>query len=1108
MRYLRAYTLLILWITFSCSPQKDYQFELINGSESGLNFVNKVEQKIEFNFFDYMYFFNGAGVGAGDFNNDGLVDLIFTSNQGTNSIFLNQGGLKFKDVTEESNIGKYSDGWSTGVSLVDINNDGLLDIYISKVGDYKTNISANQLFVCVGIENGVPLYEDKAIEYDLDLVGFGTQAAFFDYDLDGDLDMFQLNHSIHQNGTFGPRKGFLEKTHPTAGDKLLENREGKFVDVTQNAGILSNEVGYGLGIVISDINLDGWPDIYIGNDFHENDYLYINQRNGSFKELGSEQLSHTSRFSMGVDAADLNNDALPDIISLDMHPYEPAILKSSLGEDPYDIFSFKKGFGYQDQYARNNLQINNGNGTFSEIGMFANIHATDWSWSPLIIDFDNNGVKDLFISNGIPRRMNDIDYLNFMNNDPQQRQRTLSGEVLQEDLELVNKMPSIKIQNQFLIQENLTFSSISHEVKNNEESYSNGAIAADLDNDGDLEIITNNLEDTPFIYKNLSKKTDLNQSITVRFKGSNANLKAIGAKVIIRKTDGTQVVENNPVRGFLSSSLTDVVIGIGNPKTLKDIILVWPDNGYQIVEISQLDSFIDASWRPDLPKFNYENFKKSLKSEPSYNFEDITVRTGLDFNHEENTSFVEFNREPLIPYAVSTEGPALAIGDVNNDGLEDIFIGNAKRNKSKIYIQTREGQFYESHQLHIDNDSIYEDVDALFVDIDNDQDLDLIVTTGGNEFWPPSEYLQQRLYINDGFGNFVRNKAAFSEALLTASTVSITDFNNDGLPDVFFGARAVPKEFGETPNSYMFLNLGDGSFKDITNQINPNLQKSGLVTDSQWVDIDNDNDEDLILSLDWGHIKLFENSNQKLIEKNITKSNGWWNMIYTYDFDRDGDLDIVAGNVGLNNKLKPSESQPVSMYVNDFDSNGQKEQLITYYVAGEEIPFASHAELTKQIPLLKKKYLYAQDFAKAKVEEIFGKEALGLSTYKYVNNASNMILINDGNNNFEEHPLPNELQLSAMRASVAFDFNNDGNKEVFIGGNFYETNVAMGKYNGSFGNIMAFQENEFQVNYLNVNITGQVRNAEIIYIGSKPCLILAKNNEPIQVLEIHSTDAN
>ncbi|MBS1655206.1 MAG: CRTAC1 family protein, partial [Bacteroidetes bacterium] len=660
----------IIMLLSACQVKKKNAvlFEVLKSDQTGLNFANKLTPTPEFNMFKYMYFYNGAGVGAGDFNNDGLIDLFFSANQGDNKLFLNEGKLHFKDVTEQASIPQ-NHGWSTGVSVVDINNDGLLDIYICQVGNFESLHGKNQLLVCKGIKDGVPYYEDEAAQYGLDFSGFSTQAVFFDYDNDGDLDMFLLNHSVHQNGTFAPRSTFLGTYHPLSGDKLFRNDGNKFTDVTKESAINSSAISYGLGIVVSDINLDGWPDLYAGNDFHENDYLYINQKNGTFKDESETRMMHTSMYSMGVDAGDINNDGYPDIVSNDMLPSDPYMIRRSLGEDDYDIYNYKISVGYDYQYTRNNLQLNRRNGMFSEVGLYAGMYATDWSWSALWMDFDNDGWKDLFISNGIPKRMNDIDYVNFVSNSEIQEKLRVDS-IADKDMALVNKFPEIKLPNKFFHnQHNASFKDMSASIKGELPTFSNGAIYADLDNDGDLDVVTNNVDEPALIYENKTTWQTSNHFVNLKLKGPDKNINALGAKVFLFSKEGIKSYENYPVHGFQSSMLVPLHIGIDSIKT-DSAFLVWPDNTYQPLMFSKLDTTETLSYQRNLPLFDYSKITTYYQNY-GRPFEDITDATKLLYKHEENP-FQEFNREPLIPHMVSTEGPALAVADINHDGTDDV----------------------------------------------------------------------------------------------------------------------------------------------------------------------------------------------------------------------------------------------------------------------------------------------------------------------------------------------------------------------------------------------------------------------------------------------------
>jgi enediyne biosynthesis protein E4 len=1091
------------FLFFGCkSKNKDATplFEILESDKTGLTFSNKLEAKPDFNMLKYMYFYNGAGVGAGDFNNDGLIDLFFASNQQQNKLYLNKGKLQFEDVTATAKIPN-DGGWSTGVSVADVNDDGLLDIYVCRVGKYEHLQSKNQLLICKGIDkNGTPFYTDEAAAYGLNFSGFSTQAAFLDYDLDGDLDIFLLNHSLRYNSTFAPKSNFEGTVDSLSKDILYRNDGNHYTDVSVEAGIKQSVIGYGLGIVVSDINMDGWPDIYIGNDFHENDYLYINNKKGGFTEELTARTMHTSQFSMGVDVADINNDAWPEIIAADMLPSDPYILRRSLGEDEYNTFQIKIRNGYNHQYARNTLQLNRGNGLFSEIGLYAGVYATDWSWSTLWMDFDNDGLKDLFVSNGIPKRLNDIDYVNYVSNDEIQS-KIRSGGMEEKDMTLIEKFPQIKLPNRFFKNKGMAvFEDVGSLVSNNKNTYSNGAIYADLDNDGDLDVIVNNIDEPALLYKNTTNDASQKPAVTIKLSGPVGNKQALGARVFIFSDSATQVYEKYPVKGFQSAM--EIPLQFAMPAKYDSVILVWPDNTCEKIQIPKDTLQINAVYKKGLPAFSFAWLQKK-PAESSILFEDISKQYGLQYKHTEN-EFNEFNREPLIPFMTSQEGPALCVGDLNKDGLSDFFIGSVKWEKSAVFLQEPSGKFSKSLQPALDLDSTYEDVDACWGDFNGDGFMDLVVASGGSEYYGISDYLKPRLYLNDGKNNLKKNDSAFNKILLTASCIIANDFNKDGKLDLFVGGRSVSFEYGTIPRSYILQNDGNGIFKDVTATFSPDLTSPGFVKSAVMADIDNDKDEDLILALEWDAVCAFVNTNGKFQKKYLTTHKGWWNFVLPCDVDGDGDIDFIAGNQGLNSRLKATIEEPIRFYYYDFDNNGKKEQVVTYYLDGKEIPFANKADLEKQLPMIKKKFLYAEDFAKASLKEVFGADKIKKAQVLTANCFSNAVFINKGNLNFEMKELPWQSQLTSYKTAAVISTGNGSLPSIIMGGNFYPNNIQMGRYDADYGTLLV-NKGKGNFGYSTIPsliIKGEIRNIKPVLLQKGEAgFLLAKNNDSLLLLK-------
>ena len=1094
----------------SGASQKSEQappFELLSTETTQLTFTNQPALTDSLNVFNYMYFYNGGGLACGDFNNDGRPDLFFTANLDYNALFLNDGDMRFRDVSAMSGL-RDTVGWFTGASVVDINQDGLLDIYVMQVSGYAGLRGHNRLYVNEGTnEQGIPLFSEQAERYGLNQTGFGTQAVFFDFDGDGDLDCFQLNHSVHQNGTFGPRERFNPaERHPLAGDRLLRN-DGPaapggapvFTEVSAAAGILGTALGYGLGVAVGDVNNDGWPDLYVGNDFHENDYLYLNRGDGAFEESLTDMVAHTSRFTMGVDIADLNGDGHSEIFTLDMLPEDPVILKQSLAEDGYDIFRFKLGFGYNPQFSRNTLQYNNGDGTFSEIAAQAGIHASDWSWAPLFLDWDDDGRLDLFVSNGIPRRMNDIDWINFKTSDNRS-----GGAEVGDELEYVDKMPQIKLKNKFYHHSGpVQFDDVSSLVSASEPSYSNSAVYCDLDGDGDLDIVTNNLYDQPFIYRNNYRDTDEpgqvgeNAYLILSLTGPADNRNAVGASAVVYRGNDRQRIEHYPARGFQSSVAAPLHLGVGDSSTVDSIVVVWPDGTYTNLSTLRFNRERKVVWEPDLPHFIFKDLGRPASTA---RFADVTEAHGIRHRHREN-EFVDFNREPLIPHMVSAEGPALCTGDLNGDGLADFFVGSSKFEASQIYFQDAAGQFARAEVPVLRQDSVFEDVDAAFADLDADGDLDIIVAAGGNEFSLKHPPRKQRAYRNDGSGNF-SSWDVLPDLYLTASAIVPGDVNGDGLIDLAVLGRVVPGDYGSVPPSHLFLNTGGGRFEDVTQQLMPALGDIGRVADGKFADLDGDGHLDLIVAVEWGHVIAFLRRDNGFVARQVSEYSGWWTTVATADVDGDGDLDVLAGNYGTNNKLRPSPEEPLRLYVNDFDGNGSRETVLTYYVGGREIPFANYKELTKQLPGLKKKYIYARDLARATPEELFGARAWEAATVATIETMESQWLEQLADGTFRAHALPDPLQWSSLHAIFPLP-SSDGDARFLVGGNFTRANIEMGWYDaGRTSELRISPQGDMTVSRLEVARDGELRRVAALSVPDQPpAYLLAFNNDSLRLIQ-------
>ncbi|MEM9647353.1 MAG: VCBS repeat-containing protein [Bacteroidota bacterium] len=1089
MRGLFWVVMSVLFFSVSCSKnQPKTLFKTVSSYHSGVTFKNHLIETPELNILNYLYYYNGGGVAAADFNNDGLNDLYFTSNQGADRLYLNQGEFRFKDITESSGIDN-SSGWTTGVTHVDINQDGLLDIYVCKVGGYRQLQGKNLLFVNQGIgANGLPSFTEEASEYNLDYSGFSTQAAFFDYDLDGDLDMYLLNHSVNPNRSYG-RGSKRELVDHRSGDILFRNDKGYFEDVSQDAGIFQGAIGYGLGLSISDINSDGYPDIYVGNDFFENDYLYLNQSNGTFVEMISHtqnRLGHTSHYSMGNDIADINNDGLADIVSLDMLPENLETYKTSGLEYPYPIYQQYLKNGFAPQFMQNTLHLNANGDNFSEIAHLSGINATEWSWGALLQDFDNDGLKDIFISNGIKGATNDMDFISFIANDKIQRQ--LETGMTEKEMSFITEIPEKKVPNYFYKNNgDLTFSDITQSWLTKEDSFSNGCTYADLDNDGDLDLVVNNVDQLAYILENTLDKSSKNHSLEISLQGGTQNRHGIGAKVIAYTKQGSVTVENFVSKGYLSAVPNKLHLGIGKDSILDSLKIVWPNRKYQVlskVKSGNLKLKIENATQ-------YFHAKKSTETPLVFH----TMDSIIGFQHQEQQT-LDFDRDPLVPFSHSNEGPQISVADVNNDKLDDIFIGGAKLQASQLYFQKTDGSFSQVQVEIFEQDKINEDVSHVFFDADHDNDMDLLVVSGGNEFTSGSA-VQPRLFLNTD-GMLTKDTIQFDGIQINASKVVATDIDNDGDQDICIVSNQVAGKYGKTPKQYIFTNDGHGSFVDSTKDFAQELISYGNIKDILWEDLDQNGFPDLIVAGHWTPITIFLNDGKQLKKQEnngLENTNGWWNAIKMADLDQDGDLDILAGNWGLNTKFRASQEQPITLYRNDFDENGSIETLVTHYHGNKETAFASKDELAKQMPILNKKFLRYRDFAKASIQELFGKQKLENAKKKHVTLLATTYFENDGRGSFSIKELPKIVQASSINDIFINDIDGDGHLDALLVGNNFEISTQLGRLDALHG---LYLKNDGNGNLLwkeNLNVSGAARKIEQLTIKGKPYFVVTRNND-------------
>ena len=1077
MNKLAPYFLILIFCT-GCQTEKSKRFELTHLSATGIAFENTLTYTEEFNPYTYRNFYNGAGVALGDINNDGLLDIYFTGNIVDNKLFLNKGNWQFEDITATAGLA-CKDVWSTGATFVDINADGYLDLYVCKSGKPGGERRYNELF----INQGDNTFVEKAKEYGLAVEGLSVHAAFLDYDKDGDLDCYILNNSIRSVGGYDLIKGQREIPDPNDnGNKFFENQNGKFIDVTAEVGMFTSAIGFGLGITVSDFNKDDWPDLFISNDFFEKDYLYINQKGEGFTEASDDYFGSLSMGSMGADAADLDNDLQPDLLVTEMLPKTIERKKTKAKYDSWDKYTLMQRNGYANQMPRNVLQRNIEGKGFFEVGRKSGVAATEWSWASLLFDMDNDGLRDIFIANGINKDLLDRDYLAYMANEEQVRMlMRQKQEVIKK---LIDIMPSQAVSNVAYKNEGeFNFSDKTSDWGLDLPSFSNGNAYGDLDNDGDLDLVVNNVNMPAFIYKNTTD-TLVNRSLQLKLKASANNTKAVGAKVTLYAEKEKMVSELYPSRGFQSTVPHRLHFGLGNVQQVDSIVITWPDGQQtqqynlatnQLLQIEQKNGLAPVKEKHEV-----------LKEFP----------TLFQYTHKEN-NFIEFNRERLLTQMNHNEGPALAVADLNKDGIDDVFIGGGKGQTAALYLSQANGA-YQTVVAPFENDKESEDTHAIWVDMDQDQDLDLVVASGGRAFSVYSQDLNDRIYENKGNGVLQKvNSPWISDRKFSSKALAAADVDRDGKIDLFVGERYSTFTYGVPTDGFLMINQGEGKFKQ---QVQSSLEKIGMITDASFTDLNNDEWPDLVLVGEWMPITILINEYGTFVNKTkeygLEKTVGLWNVLRLEDLNNDGKMDLIAGNHGTNTFLEPN----MKMFINDFDKNGSLEQILCVLRNQKYYPVIDKDELITQLPSLKKKIVYYADYAEKDITQILDPVQVDAAYSVSLNQLKSQVFIRN-DESFKSLDLPEEIQYSPVYAISPVNIDKNGQKSLYLGGNQYLVKPQFGRYDASKAWRFSFINEEGKLKFqtpISLGIEGQVRGVLPININNKNIYIFAINDDEVR----------